>query len=139
MVIMGAVCAFLIVPALLWSTIRISCRLIAVAALACVLLFVVWLRPSDVAPIGFAAAVGAGAVTSHWQSEAEDDKRKREEAGEPLLMKGEPATRGRYDIVWLIRYRNRMNRSEFYRAWNEAEDRGMVDRKIDSLIGPFKK
>ncbi|OKJ16089.1 hypothetical protein [Kitasatospora sp. CB01950] len=66
------------------------------------------LRPAGIGPTGFGFACATGLVTSFWRTDAVLDAGLRANLGLPPLMRGDPATRGLFDIVWLVRYRRAM-------------------------------
>ncbi len=62
-------------------------------------------------PIGFAFLMSWGLVLEEGRFQMVDDFERRRELGLPALMrKGDPATRGLFDPVWIVRYRHRMRR-----------------------------
>jgi len=64
---------------------------------------------SDVlGPICFAGVFAAGLVLSSWRYDAVVDANERSRRELPPVLKGDAATRGLFDPVWLIRYRCRM-------------------------------
>ncbi|MFE9848562.1 hypothetical protein ACFYPN_07080 [Streptomyces sp. NPDC005576] len=63
-----------------------------------------------IGPTVFAFFISSGIVLQSWRTDAVVDSLEREERGIPALLEGNAATRGLFDIVWLVRYTFRVKK-----------------------------